>query len=84
MATAFLASAVAVVYMNSSLAGVNPLSSARLTRDLDKIQVRKARGENPKKPKVERILLEKAVKNGARCLDGSPPAYYLRKGINYY
>ena len=81
VAMAILASFLIVPTVKSSVTGTDHSEpcSARSRRYAKKEEVQK-RSETSKKIKVKRILLKKAVKSGAVCLDGSPPGYHFRKG----
>ena len=84
IAMAILASFLIVPTVKSSVTGTDhsePCSArSRRYAKKEEVQKKEKRSETSKKIKVKRILLKKAVKNGAVCLDGSPPGYHFRKG----
>lgn len=82
IALAILASFLILPTVKSRVTGTDHSEpcSARSRRYAKKEEVQEKRSETSKTIKVKRILLKKAVKNGAVCLDGSPPGYHFRKG----
>jgi hypothetical protein len=73
-----LASFLTILFVNSSITPTNScgLSRTRSRRDAE-IQKEVSKHEVIEK---EKVFLNKAVRTGAVCLDGSPPAYHFRKG----
>ena len=82
-----LASFLTIIFVNSSFAQTNgcEFDGTRSKRDTGKIQVKKEGKKHDdilnKVVKKEKVFLKKAVRNGAVCLDGSPPGYDFKKGF---
>ena len=81
LVTAVIASLLTTLFIDLTSREAIHLGRTRLGRENLLLKEQKNKNESSKNVKVEKVILKKAVKLGALCLNGSPPGYHFRKGI---